>query len=443
MQSRPTLTELVEQDEFVRRHIGPDASEQQHMLDTLGVATIEELLAATVPADIRIEGSLDLDGSRTESEALAELRQLASQNVVRTSLIGTGYHGTITPPVIARNVLENPAWYTAYTPYQPEISQGRLEAILNFQTMVADLTGFDIANASLLDEGTAAAEAMTMIRRTSKHRGSAFFVHDDTHPQTVAVLATRAAPIGIQLIVGALTEFDPDRCFGALVSWPGSTGELHDLAPLIGVAHATGAMVAAATDLLACVLLTPPGHAGVDIAIGSSQRFGVPMGFGGPHAGFIAIKEANARALPGRLVGVSTDTAGRPALRLALQTREQHIRREKATSNICTAQVLLANIAGLYAAWHGPAGLRRIAERVHRLTSMAVAGLRGGGVDVENETWFDTVRCRVVDADSVHDRAHANGLALRRIDAHHVGFTLDETSTVDTINLLWTVMDVA
>ena len=440
METRQSLAELIEQDEFVRRHIGPDAADQAHMLEVLGLSSIEELLDATVPAVIRMTSDLDLPSSATVTDALDELRALAEQNVVTTSLIGMGYSGTITPPVIARNVLENPAWYTAYTPYQPEISQGRLEAILNFQTMVADLTGLPIANASLLDEATAAAEAMTMIRRLTKHAGSMFFVHEDTHPQTIAVLTTRATPIGIDLVIGDTGAFDPAACFGALISWPGSSGELHDHARLIEAAHANGALVAATTDLLACVLLTPPGHAGVDIVVGLSQRFGVPMGFGGPHAAFMATQENHARALPGRLVGVSTDTAGRPALRLALQTREQHIRREKATSNICTAQVLLANMAGLYAAWHGPDGLRRIAERVHRLTSIAVAGLRAGGVEVLNETWFDTVRCRVSDAAAVVAGARAEGISLRHVDATTVGFSLDETSRPETIELLWKVM---
>ncbi len=440
MQDRPSLSELVDQQEFVRRHIGPTPPEQAHMLATLGVSSIDELLSATVPAGIRMSGDLDLDSGVTVTEALDELRQLSHLNTIRTSMIGMGYHGTITPPVILRNVLENPAWYTAYTPYQPEISQGRLEAILNFQTMVADLTGFELANASLLDEATAAAEAMTMIRRLSKHKGTSFFVHADTHPQTIAVLATRSQPIGIDLIVGETTDFDPTTCFGALVSWPGSTGEIHDFTGLIDAAHAAGALVAAATDLLACVLLTPPGHAGVDIAIGLSQRFGVPMGFGGPHAAFIATKESHARALPGRLVGVSTDTAGRPALRLALQTREQHIRREKATSNICTAQVLLANIAGLYAAWHGPDGLRRIAERVQRLASITVAGLRQGDVDVESSTWFDTIRIRVASAVDVTDSARESGIAIRRIDDSTVSFTFDETSSLETVTLIWKVM---
>ena len=437
MQARLSLSDLIDQQEFARRHIGPDLAEQQHMLDALGVSSIDELLAATVPAAIRIDQPLALDEGVSVTEALAELQALADQNVVRTSLIGMGYYGTIIPPVVLRNVLENPAWYTSYTPYQPEISQGRLEALLNFQTMVSDLTGLPLANASLLDEATAAAEAMTMIRRLSKHAGNTFFVHEDTHPQTLAVLATRAAPIGIELLIGASHAFDTARCFGALVSWPGSSGALLGHQDLIDTAHQCGALVAAATDLLACVLLSPPGEFGVDIAIGSAQRFGVPMGFGGPHAAFIATQEAHARALPGRLIGVSTDTAGRPALRLALQTREQHIRREKATSNICTAQALLANIAGFYAAWHGPKGLRRIAERVHRLTSIAASGLRAFNIELLSDTWFDTIQFRVPSADDAVMAAREHGLALRRVDENTVGASFDETTTEATITALW------
>jgi glycine dehydrogenase len=443
MQARPTLSDLIDQQEFARRHIGPDHAEQRHMLDLIGVGSVDELLEATVPAAIRIGESLALPEGAGVTEALAELTALAQQNVVRSSLIGMGYYGTITPPVVLRNVLENPAWYTSYTPYQPEISQGRLEALLNFQTMVADLTGFSLANASLLDEATAAAEAMTMIRRLSKHAGHVFFVHADTHPQTLAVLQTRARPIGIELLIGKSHQFDSTTCFGALISWPGSSGALHSHRALIDTAHECGALVAACTDLLACVLLTPPGQFGVDIAVGSAQRFGVPMGYGGPHAAFIATQESHARALPGRLVGVSTDTAGRPALRLALQTREQHIRREKATSNICTAQALLANIAGFYAAWHGPQGLRRIAERVHRLASIAVAGLRASGLELVNDTWFDTIQFRVQSAPTAVAAAHAAGLELRLVDAHTVGASFDETSTAATVVALWNAVGAA
>jgi glycine dehydrogenase len=356
---------------------------------------------------------------------------MAARNAPRTSLIGMGYYGTITPPVVVRNVLENPAWYTAYTPYQPEISQGRLEALLNFQTMVCELTGFTLANASLLDEATAAAEAMTMARRLSSAASNRFVVHHDTHPQTIAVLHTRAEPIGVELVVGDVDEVAAG-CFGAMFSLPTSSGAIPDWREAIASVHEQGALAIVATDLLACVLTVPPGQLGADIAVGSAQRFGVSMGYGGPHAAFIAANESAARALPGRLVGVSTDTAGRPALRLALQTREQHIRRERATSNICTAQVLLANIAGLYATWHGPDGLRTIAERTHRLTSIAVDHLRRAGLALVNETWFDTVQVRC-DAPTVLARAAAAGLDLRLVDDGTIGFSFDETSSPATV----------
>jgi len=351
-----------------------------------------------------------------------------------------GYYGTITPPVVARNVLENPAWYTAYTPYQPEISQGRLEALLNFQTMVAELTGFDLANASLLDEATAAAEAMTMARRLSKSDSSRFVVHHDTHPQTIAVLATRAEPVGIELVVGDVDEI-AHGCFGALFSLPTSSGAVTDWTKAIASVHQVDGLAVVATDLMACVLTVPPAQLHADIAIGSAQRFGVSMGFGGPHAAFIAADESVARALPGRLVGVSTDTAGRPAMRLALQTREQHIRREKATSNICTAQVLLANIAGFYAAWHGPEGLGRIAERIHRLTSMAAVGLRSADLTLVNDTWFDTLQVHC-NANAVLARAAAAGLDLRLVDDMTIGFSFDETSTPSTVSTLLAAFDI-
>ena len=351
-----------------------------------------------------------------------------------------GYYGTITPPVVVRNVLENPAWYTAYTPYQPEISQGRLEALLNFQTMVAELTGFDLANASLLDEATAAAEAMTMARRLSKSDSNRFVVHHDTHPQTIAVLATRAEPVGIELVVGDVDEI-AHGCFGALFSLPTSSGAITDWTRAIASVHRVDGLAVVATDLMACVLTVPPAQLHADIAIGSAQRFGVSMGFGGPHAAFIAADESVARALPGRLVGVSTDTEGRPAMRLALQTREQHIRREKATSNICTAQVLLANIAGFYAAWHGPEGLRRIAERIHRLTSMAADGLRSAELTLVNDTWFDTLQVHC-NANAVLARAAAAGLDLRLVDDMTIGFSFDETSTPSTVSTLLAAFDI-
>jgi glycine dehydrogenase len=433
MTSTP-LAELLGTDDFVDRHIGPSPDELSRMLEVLGVGSLDELLDQVVPDSIRLAGSLALGAPRTERDVLAELRGIADRNVRLTSLIGMGYTGTVTPPVIARNVLENPAWYTAYTPYQPEISQGRLEALLNFQTMVADLTGLDLANASLLDEATAAAEAMTMARRLSRAAGDRFFVHHDTHPQTIAVLATRAEPVDIEIVVGDVDLLAGGPWFGALFSLPTSTGAVEDWRPSIDAVHAAGGIAVVATDLLACVLATPPGALGADIAVGSAQRFGVPMGFGGPHAAFIAARTSASRALPGRLVGVSTDTRGRPALRLALQTREQHIRREKATSNICTAQVLLANIAGLYAAWHGPAGLTRIATRVHRLTSGLAAAIAVSGARLRHGSWFDTLTVEGVDADDVLARAVAAGINLRRVDDHAVGMTLDETTSLDVVD---------
>jgi len=435
------IAELSEPDEFVRRHIGPSDADMSVMLHRLGVSTTADLSAQTMPASIVDADALGLPGAVREHEAVARLREIAGRNRRVTSLIGMGYCGTITPPVIARNVLENPAWYTAYTPYQPEISQGRLEALLNFQTLVTELTGLDVANASLLDEATAAAEAMTMARRQSKSPSDRFVVHRDTHPQTIAVLRTRAEPVGIDLVVGDLDALDAgDGLFGALFSLPTSSGDVVDWRPAIDRVHDLGGIAVVATDPLACLLTPPPGHLGADIAVGSAQRFGVPMGFGGPHAAFIAAHERAARAMPGRIVGVSTDTAGRPALRLALQTREQHIRREKATSNICTAQVLLANIAGLYAAWHGRSGLTRIAERVQRLTSIAAAGLRSGGFALRNEHWFDTITIAVADADDAVRAALDAGFNIRRVDDTHVAVTFDETSTVDTVAQIVTAL---
>jgi glycine dehydrogenase len=434
--SRASLDELLATDDFVSRHIGFDDDDRTSALEALGLGSLDELLDRAVPASIRVDHPLDLPGPRRERDVLEELLRIAGRNVVATSLIGQGYYGTVTPPVVARNVLENPAWYTAYTPYQPEISQGRLEALLNFQTMVADLTGMELANASLLDEATAAAEAMTMARRVTKHAGAAFFVDADTHPQTIAVLHTRAEPLGIELVVGPVSSFDGARCYGGLISYPSSTGAVNDLAVPLATMRAAGAISVVAADPLALVLLRPPGDLGANIVIGSAQRFGVPMGFGGPHAAFIATREAHARSLPGRLVGVSRDADGHPALRLALQTREQHIRREKATSNICTAQVLLANIAGFYAAWHGPSGLSRIAERVHRLTSVLAAGLRSHGHTLAHDTWFDTITVMGIDAIAVHERAMAGGLLLRVVDEGSIGISLDETSLPSTVEVV-------
>ncbi|MEX2626878.1 MAG: aminomethyl-transferring glycine dehydrogenase, partial [Ilumatobacteraceae bacterium] len=430
---------------FADRHIGPDDAELEHMLATIGVTSLDELIDQAVPPAIRLDDPLDLPPAVPEADVLAELGRLADRNQGSTSLIGMGYSGTITPPVVRRNVLENPAWYTAYTPYQPEISQGRLEALINFQTMVTELTGLDIANASLLDEATAAAEAMTMARRLARVDGTRFFVHHDTHPQTIAVLTTRARPIGIDLIVGDTDllhrTLDDGAVFGALFSVPTSTGAISDPRDAIERVHEHGGLAVVATDLLACVLMDPPAALGADIAVGSAQRFGVPMGFGGPHAAFVAARSSAARALPGRLVGVSTDTARRPALRLALQTREQHIRRERATSNICTAQVLLANMAGFYAIWHGPDGLRHIAEHVHDLTSTLAAALRAGGHQLRHATWFDTVVVDDVDADRVLAVAHAAGIDLRRVDERSIGISLDETSTLDLVSRLREILE--
>jgi glycine dehydrogenase len=409
------------------------------MLATVGVASVAELVDRAVPEAIRDRTPLDLPAGLTEAEALARLRELGERNEVLTSLIGQGYSGTITPPVIQRNVLEDPAWYTAYTPYQPEISQGRLEALLNFQTMVSDLTAMDLANASLLDEATAAAEAMTMLRRVNAKAGDTFFVDAECHPQTIAVVRTRAEPLGIAVVVG---EPEPDMgaegVFGVLLQYPGTTGGIRDDRELVANLHAQGTLVAVAADLLALVLLAPPGEWGADVVVGSAQRFGVPMGYGGPHAGFFATRDEFKRNLPGRIVGVSVDAAGRPALRLALQTREQHIRREKATSNICTAQVLLANLSGMYAVYHGPDGLREIAQRVHWLTCALADGLRAGGFEARNESFFDTVAVRApARAEELSARARAERINVRVVDADTICIACDETTTTDTVHRVW------
>ena len=443
--TRQSLRQLIANDEFVSRHIGVDDDSRAEMLKTIGASSLEDLVKRTVPETIRHDELLNLGEPMLEVDVLDELRDIAAKNKVRTSLIGMGYYNTITPPVIARNVLENPAWYTAYTPYQPEISQGRLEALLNFQTMVTEITGFDIANASLLDEATAAAEAMTIALRVSKSDSTVFVVDRDTHPQIVSVLRTRALAIGLTISEVSLQEMKTTPCFGALISWPGSSGFIASAAELKSVCnavHAQQGIVIAVCDLLACMLLTPPASLGFDVAVGSAQRFGVPMGGGGPHAAFLATSDNHARALPGRLVGVSTDTQGRPALRLALQTREQHIRREKATSNICTAQALLANMASFYAVWHGREGLSRIAERVHRLTSIMVAGLSDAGVEVLNKSWFDTLQVRVKSSSAIHDRALAHNILLRHVNDTTVGISFDETTTASTIAKLFEIFEV-
>jgi glycine dehydrogenase len=415
-------------ERFADRHIGPRSDDIEKMLATIGAATLDEMVSETIPASI-LDTTLDLPDPMSEQETIEKLRSFASQNTVLTSLIGLGYHDTITPPVIQRNVLESPAWYTAYTPYQPEISQGRLEALLNFQTMVSDLTGLEVANASLLDEATAAAEAMAMCRRLTKGDRSVFYVDDDCHLPTTAVVETRAGAAGVE--IRRLSEgFEPDRAFGLLLQYPGSSGAIRDHRELVAAARAAGVLVVVATDLLALTLLAPPGEWGADIVVGSAQRFGVPLGYGGPHAGFIATNEAHVRALPGRLVGVSHDRSGRVALRLALQTREQHIRREKATSNVCTAQVLLAVIAGFYGCWHGPDGLRDIAGEVHRLTGLVASSLTGAGFELVSETFFDTVTVKAPGrAREILALALAGGVNLGMVDDDHLRIALDETTT--------------
>ncbi|GAA0574801.1 aminomethyl-transferring glycine dehydrogenase [Actinomadura livida] len=416
---------------FADRHIGPSPDERDRMLAAIGYSDAEALIDAAVPAAIRTSRPLALPPALSESAALDRLRELAARNTVLTSMIGLGYHGTITPGVIMRNVLENPGWYTAYTPYQPEISQGRLEALLNFQTVVSDLTGLPVANASMLDEGTAAAEAMALAHRVSKRKDPGTFLVDaDALPQTIEVVRTRAVPLGIDVVTADLSGGLPDGdFFGVLLQYPGASGAVRDLEPVIAQARERGAAVVAAADLLALTLLRPPGESGADIAVGSAQRLGVPYGFGGPHAGYMAVREGIQRQLPGRLVGVSVDADGATAHRLALQTREQHIRREKATSNICTAQVLLAVMASMYAVYHGPEGLAAIAQRTHRRAAEIAAGLRAGGVEIVHDAFFDTVLARVPGrAADVVAAARERGINLRRADADHVGIACDETT---------------
>jgi glycine dehydrogenase len=422
-------------EQFADRHIGPTPEDVDRMLAALEVASLDDLLDQAVPASIRDDKPLEVEGPLSEPEAISRLRALADRNEVFTSLIGQGYYATHTPGVILRNVLENPAWYTAYTPYQPEISQGRLEALLNFQTMVCDLTGMEISNASMLDEGTAAAEAMTLARRSTRHPGNVFFVDAECHPQTIAVVATRAEPLGLDVVVGdPATDLAPGDAYAVLLQHPGTSGIIRDLRPVIDAVHEAGGLAVVATDLLACTLLVPPGELGADAAVGSSQRFGVPMGFGGPHAGFLATRNELRRALPGRLVGVSVDAAGRPAHRLALQTREQHIRREKATSNICTAQVLLAVMASMYAVYHGPDGLRSIATRVRTLTTDLATRLREAGLGLRNDTWFDTLTVHVPgQAAEICARARQRRINLRRVDGDTVSLSLDETTTNEVL----------
>ncbi|MEU7167446.1 aminomethyl-transferring glycine dehydrogenase [Streptomyces morookaense] len=445
---RISLSDLERGTPFEDRHIGPDPEARAKMLAQVGFGSLDELTAAAVPEVIKSAGALGLPAARTEPEVLAELRALADRNQVLTPMIGLGYHGTFTPPVILRNVMENPAWYTAYTPYQPEISQGRLEALLNFQTVVAELTGLPTSGASLLDEGTAAAEAMALSRRMGKVKDGVFLVDADALPQTVAVIETRAEPTGVEVVVADLSAGIPEEIagrgvFGVLLQYPGASGAVRDLRPVIEQAHELGAVVTVAADLLALTLLTPPGELGADIAVGTTQRFGVPMGFGGPHAGYMAVREKFARSLPGRLVGVSVDADGNKAYRLALQTREQHIRREKATSNICTAQVLLAVMAGMYAVYHGPEGLAAIARRTHRYAVLLAEGLRAAGVEVVHGAYFDTLTVHVPGrAAEVVGAAREHGVNLRLTDADHVGIACDETTTRAHLASVWAAFGV-
>ena len=446
--NRIPLSQLERGTPFEQRHIGPDAEAQAKMLAQVGYGSLDELTAAAVPDAIKSAEALALPDARTEAEVLAELRSLADRNQVLAPMIGLGYYGTFTPPVILRNVMENPAWYTAYTPYQPEISQGRLEALLNFQTVVAELTGLPTSGASLLDEGTAAAEAMALSRRVGKVKDGVFLVDADALPQTVAVIETRAEPTGVEVVVADLSEGIPAEVaergvFGVLIQYPGASGAVRDIGPVVEQAHGLGALVTVAADLLALTLLTSPGELGADIAVGTTQRFGVPMGFGGPHAGFMAVREKFARNLPGRLVGVSVDADGNKAYRLALQTREQHIRREKATSNICTAQVLLAVMAGMYAVHHGPEGLRAIARRTHRYAALLAAGLRAGGAEVVHGAYFDTLTVRVPGrAAEVVSAAREGGVNLRLVDADQVSLACDETTGRAQLDAVWTAFGV-
>lgn len=424
----PSLRDLEHHGAFIERHIGPDDAEIAQMLRVIGHDSLESMTDAIVPGSIKSAAPLALPEAITEEEALAKIRMIADRNQVFRSFIGQGYYGTLTPNVILRNILENPAWYTAYTPYQAEISQGRMEALINFQTMCADLTGMEIANASLLDEATAAAEAMTLAKRSCKSKSNVFFVSNGVHPQTLEVVRTRAEPLGIELVVGADGDAAGTEAFGVLLQYPDTFGSINDYRAIADAVHARGGLVAVATDLLALTLIAAPGEWGADIVVGNSQRFGVPFGFGGPHAAFMACRDAYKRSMPGRLIGVSIDTEGKAAYRLTLQTREQHIRREKATSNICTAQVLLAVMASMYAVYHGPEGLTRIARRTHRLAVILTVALRRAGVKVGGD-FFDTLHVTGIDAASVHAKARAAGVNLRELDDNSLGISLDETTT--------------
>ncbi len=439
-------TQKLSQDAFVNRHIGIKPHEQEEMLKKLGFPTLEALIAATVPQEIRLQHPLNLPNAKSEYNALAEISAIAKKNKVFRSFIGMGYNDCILPPVIQRNILENPGWYTAYTPYQAEIAQGRLEALLNFQTLIIELTGLEIANASLLDEGTAAAEAMTMSYGVSKSKSDKYFVSDACHPQTIEVIQTRAQPLGIEIIIGNHHNFDfQTEIFGALLQYPATDGNIYDYREFIDKAHQQKALVTVSADPLSLTLLTPPGEFGADIAVGSTQRFGVPLGYGGPHAAYFATREQYKRQVPGRIVGVSKDVQGNPALRLALQTREQHIRREKATSNICTAQVLLAVIAATYGVYHGAEGLKAIAQRIHQLTVTLAIGLKKLGYKVTTDAFFDTIQVEITpnsplqSAETIRETAEAKEINLRYFETSQIGISLDETTTEEEINHLWRI----
>ncbi len=442
-EERRSLEQLEMRGDFIRRHIGPDQPQVDEMLESLGLSSLDEMIDKSVPENIRTDKPLDLQIAKSERATVTYLRRMRERNKIFISMIGMGYYGTIMPNVIKRNVLENPDWYTAYTPYQAEVSQGRLEVLLNYQQMVMDLTGMELANASLLDEATAAAEAMAMSKRIAKSKSSTYFVHQDCHPQTLAVIQTRAGYMGFDIVVGdAFSELDKHDFFGVLLQYPGSTGDVKDLTEVINKTHEKKALATVASDLLALTILKPPGEMGADIVVGSTQRFGVPMGYGGPHAAFFATRENYKRSTPGRIIGVSIDSQGKPALRMALQTREQHIRREKATSNICTSQVLLAVLATLYGMYHGPKGIKTIGTRVHRVTSILAEGLRRLGFEITNEAFFDTICVHVPGlANRIAAKARESRINLRVIDADHVGISLDETTRRRNIAALWRVFD--
>ncbi|SHF11894.1 glycine dehydrogenase [Litoreibacter ascidiaceicola] len=439
-----TPTDYLPYDFANRRHIGPSPAEMEQMLQVVGAKDLEALIDDTLPAEIRQKQPLDFGKPKSERELLHHMKEVAGKNKVLTSLIGQGYHGTVTPPAIQRNILENPAWYTAYTPYQPEISQGRLEALLNFQTMVSDLTGLEIANGSLLDEATACAEAMTMAQRVAKSKATGFFIDENCHPQNIAVMKTRAAPLGIEIIVGNPDDLDPSSVFGAIFQYPGTHGTLRDFTDEIAKLHEQSSIGIISADPMALTLLKEPGAMGADIAVGSTQRFGVPVGYGGPHAAYMATKQVHVRAMPGRIIGVSIDSHGNRAYRLSLQTREQHIRREKATSNVCTAQALLAVMAGFYAVFHGPEGLKAIAQRIHRKTVRLARGLEEQGFKVEPKSFFDTITVEVGPLqEAVMKSAVDEGINLRRVGETRVGITLDERTRPATIRAVWRAFGIA